>query len=205
AVFHTVGIWRWNSDMETGNYVPHGESAPAKLAESRIQSEPGSLCQFSYAIGTNHDKTLWEAQTVFEKLATSTKGFNRSKKTRRSWQNGSNTNSPYVLSSQMFLKRTQFTSRKEASVSYPLHPWIANAAKNTSYFPNPDRPAVFEPLGSRLCDIKDCNPPYLRTGDLVWISFFVEFIIGMNNWSTTFTLYEFVRVGTVSPDLVGDA
>ena len=36
AILHTAAIWRWNSDLETGNYVPAGEIAPAKLAESRV-------------------------------------------------------------------------------------------------------------------------------------------------------------------------
>ena len=36
AVFHSVGIWRWNSHLETGNYVPVGETAPERLAEDRM-------------------------------------------------------------------------------------------------------------------------------------------------------------------------
>ena len=36
ARFYTAGIWRWNSSLETGNYVPPGETPPARLAESRM-------------------------------------------------------------------------------------------------------------------------------------------------------------------------
>lgn len=25
AVFHTAGVWLWNSDLETSNFVPDGE------------------------------------------------------------------------------------------------------------------------------------------------------------------------------------
>ena len=36
ARFYTAGIWRWNSDLETGNFVPPGKVPPARLAESRM-------------------------------------------------------------------------------------------------------------------------------------------------------------------------
>ena len=36
AVFHTVGLWRWNSNLETGNFVPPGQTAPARLSEQRM-------------------------------------------------------------------------------------------------------------------------------------------------------------------------
>ena len=36
ARFYTAGIWRWNSNLDTGNYVPAGETPPARLAESRM-------------------------------------------------------------------------------------------------------------------------------------------------------------------------
>ncbi|KAH9846473.1 hypothetical protein C2E23DRAFT_744026, partial [Lenzites betulinus] len=205
AIFYTAAVWRWNSSLETGNFVPEGETAPAKLAESRIQTAPSSLCQFSYALDTHRDKTLWEAQQAFETYIKDIPGFNKSKKTRRAWQDGADgSRSAYVMSAQMFFKRTRSTAKREASVKYVLHPWIEAASKTTSYFPNPDRPSLFEAAKGRLMNISECDPAYIRTGDLVWISFFAEFIIGLNNWSTTFTPYEVVRVATVSPDLVGE-
>ncbi|KAJ8457466.1 hypothetical protein ONZ51_g11514 [Trametes cubensis] len=204
AIFHTAAVWRWNSDMETGNYVPIGEVAPTKLVESRIQNEPGTLCQFSYAVDTQHDKSIWAAQQLLEKYVQSVKGFNPHKKSRRPWQDGSNRNEVYVFSAQMSFKRTKYTARKEASLQYTLHPWIADVVAKTSYFANPDRPSLFEPRAGKLIDLKDCETPHLRTGDLVWIGFYVEFIIGLNHWSTTLTPYEIVRVATVTPSLVGD-
>ncbi|KAH9887374.1 hypothetical protein C8Q73DRAFT_606404, partial [Cubamyces lactineus] len=205
AILHTAAIWRWNSDLETGNYIPVGEVAPAKLAESRVQTTPSSVCQFSYAFDTRHDKALWDAQRAFEELAQATPGFNKGNKSRRTWQDGNDASvTAYVMSAQMFFKRTKFTSKREASVSYTLHPWISHATKTTSYFANPDRPKFFEPFKDELRAIEDCDPDHIRTGDLVWISFFAEFIVGLNNWSTTFTPYEIVRVGSVAPELVGD-
>ncbi len=81
AVFTSVGLWRWNSDLETGNFVPIGHPAPEHLAEERMyvsdiamqsphinrtssQATPNNLCQFSYALDTEKDKGLWVAQKV---------------------------------------------------------------------------------------------------------------------------------------------
>lgn len=131
--------------------------------------------------------------------------FNVHKRLRRTWQDGSDSSSSvYQMSGQMFVKRTKFTMLREKTIQYPLHPWVEAASKTSSYFPNPDRTRFLEPSNGVLVNISECDPPYIRTGDLACISFFVEFIIGLNNWSTTFTPYEVIRVGTVSPDLVGD-
>ncbi|KAH9895265.1 hypothetical protein C8Q73DRAFT_645035 [Cubamyces lactineus] len=202
AIFHTAAVWRWNSDMETGNYVPVGE--PSYSNNCYSQNEPGTLCQFSYAVDTQHDKSVWAAQQVLERYVKTVKGFNPHKKTRRPWQDGADRSGVYVFSSQMFFKRTKYTSRKEASIRYTLHPWIADAVAKTPYFANPDRPSLFELHAGKLVDLHDCDTPHLKTGDLVWIGFYVEFIIGLNHWSTTFTPYEIVRVATVAPSLVGD-
>lgn len=45
--------------------------------------------------------------------------------------------------------------------------------------------------------------PELRYGDLVWISFTVEFIIGAVAWNPTFIPVEVIRVGNVATELVG--
>lgn len=36
AVFYTAAVWTWNSDMQTGNFVPAGAAAQTKIAESRL-------------------------------------------------------------------------------------------------------------------------------------------------------------------------
>lgn len=36
AVFTTAAVWRWSTDLDTGNYVPEGETAPEKLLEARV-------------------------------------------------------------------------------------------------------------------------------------------------------------------------
>lgn len=142
---------------------------------------------------------------TFEAYVQTMPGFNKSRKLRRSWQDGNDPNiTVYVMSAQMFIKRTKFTAKRELSIQYPLHPWISAAAQSSPYFPNPNRPAFLEPSNGVLVDMASCNPGHIRTGDLVWVSFSVEYIIGMNNWSATFTPLDIVRVASVSPDLVGD-
>ena len=98
-----------------------------------------------------------------------------------------------------------YTKQREASIKYPLHDWIAQATRRgMDYFPNPDRPSIFEPAGNELRDISQCEPPYLKVGDMVWISFSVEFFIGSKYWSTNLIPYEIVRVARVSTDLLGE-
>lgn len=36
AILHTAAIWRWASDLETGNFVPPGQQANSRVAESRM-------------------------------------------------------------------------------------------------------------------------------------------------------------------------
>ncbi|KAI0702106.1 hypothetical protein C8Q76DRAFT_633237 [Earliella scabrosa] len=206
AVFHTVGLWRWNSNLETGNYVPPGQTAPARLAEQRIQNAPNNLCQFSYCVDTYRDKSLWVALKAFEDFVKQDSDFNEHGKDRRDWQSGKEgDDSSFILTSQIFCKRTPYTRAKEASLSYPLHEWIAQATrKGMEYYANPDRPSIFEPANGELRNIRECEPPYLKVGDMVWMSFTVEFFIGSKYWSTNFIPYEIVRIGKVSTDLLAD-
>ncbi len=111
------------------------------------------------------------------------------------------------MSAQIFSRRSRFTTKREASIAYPLHPWIAEATKKPSaYYANPDKPKIFRVVNDSLLNISDAGtPPYLKTGDLVWLSFTDEFINGAISWATTMTPCEIVHVGTVSPELVGRA
>ena len=149
-------------------------------------------------------KRCTDALQKFEEYIVNVNGFNPHQKERREWQNGFGPLHSFVFSSQMFVKRTTYTRAKEASRSYELHPWIAAATKKgMEYFPNNERPEIFEPdAGGGLRPLSECYPPTLKLGDLVWVSFSVEFFIGGKFWSTSFVPYEFVRVGTVALDLL---
>ncbi|KAI9069261.1 hypothetical protein FKP32DRAFT_1560176, partial [Trametes sanguinea] len=207
AVFTTVGIFRWGYDPEVGNFVPKGAVASSGVPEARI--EPNNLCQFSYVIDTHRDKDVWRAQKAFEDYVQSISAFNKGQKNRRTWQDGSTANQPnsaFAFTSRVFVRRTSSTRHLEAQIKFPLHEWIKDATgPNSAYFANPDRPTVFELRDGELHDIKQCDPPFLKSGDLIWISFGVEFIIGTDLWSTSFVPFEIIRVASVSPDLIGDS
>ncbi|KAI9061808.1 hypothetical protein FKP32DRAFT_1575055, partial [Trametes sanguinea] len=200
AMLHWAGLWSWNSDLETGNYVPKGETPSSR---PRSRNVPDNICQFSYAVDTNEDKTIWDLQRALEDNVQSKPTFNLSKKDRRAWQNGSEEyTSTYIFSSQVFIRRNRMNAHRAAEVDYPLHPWITEVTKGKSgYFPNPDKPKIFELCNDELRAISECDPPYLRKGDLVWMSFSAIFTIGTETWSTTFVPYEIVRVGAMSADL----
>ncbi|KAH9848481.1 hypothetical protein C2E23DRAFT_739683 [Lenzites betulinus] len=206
AIFHTAAVWVWGSNLETGNFVPRGETAPStgKLSESRMQDTANNMCQFSYAVDTSNDKTLYEAQKAFEKQICKTDGFNRTQKPRRKWQEGEGSyDATYIFVAQMFVRRGFYTWKKELTLVYELHPWIREAtAQGKQFFANPDRPEVFKVVDGQLRPISECTPPGLLYGDLLWISFVVEFIVSSNAWNPNFIPVEIVRVGRVSPDLV---
>lgn len=61
-MFHTVAVWRWGSDPETGNFVPPGETAPAKLAESRVYVVWFMTCMYSIDLQANESR---ESLSVF--------------------------------------------------------------------------------------------------------------------------------------------
>ncbi|KAI0689528.1 hypothetical protein C8T65DRAFT_588578, partial [Cerioporus squamosus] len=204
AVFHSAGVWRWNSHLETGNFVPIGKTPPERLSEQRIQSTPSSLCQLSYGLDTERDKSLWDAQKTIEKFMLSTQGFNPHNKERRQWQSGQEgQDGTFILTSSIFCKRTPYTKSKEARIRYKLHEWIAEATpQGSEYFANPDRPTIGELHRDEVVDISTRTPPTLKPGDIVWFSFVVDFFIGQQYWVTNMVPLQFIRVGRLAPDLL---
>ncbi|KAI0716618.1 hypothetical protein C8Q76DRAFT_616577, partial [Earliella scabrosa] len=203
AVFHTAAVWQWNAHLETGNFVPLGQTAPRGLREARIQTMPSNLCQVDYTINTEYDGSIFEAQKKLEGLVSSRPGFNKGNKPRREWQQGGEGyGQSFVFSSQLFVKSWKRTRNGSGELPYDLHPWIAEAIADTDWRPNPDRPSIFDCVDGRLVSINEAQPPYLKRYDLVWISFFVQFIVGQNAWSPTFTPLEIIRVGTVPEELI---
>lgn len=73
------------------------------------------------------------------------------------------------------------------------------------FFANDEKPVLFEPdEEGGLRPLSESFPPTLKVGDLVWMSFSVEFFIGNMYWSTNFIPYEFVRIGSVALKLLPD-
>ena len=132
--------------------------------------------------------------------------FNERQKPRREWQSGlEGKTSAYILSSQMFAKRTFYTRKKERDIKYPLHKWVQEATKpGSEYCPNPDKPVLLFPRGGELRPIEEFSVPTIKLGDLVWFTFQVEFFIGAQYWGTTFIPREIVRVARVAPELLGE-
>ncbi len=187
------------------------------------QRVPGPRCQFAYAINTKSHKWLFDAQLVREyhdeypitrsdtlqvldNYISGVKGFmsDPDRRPRREWQSEPDASRAptYVLSSQVFVRKTA-GSRKQKPVKYPLHEWIISATKeNSNYLPNPDRPKTLEPHRDTLKEIATSNPPALQRGDFVWISFFVEYIVGTRAWYPAFVPLEIIRVATLAPDVL---
>ncbi|OJT09727.1 hypothetical protein TRAPUB_13795 [Trametes pubescens] len=206
VILHTAAVWMWNSDLDTGNFVPEGQTAPDKVPESRMQKEPSNVCQFSYAVDTSQDKSLYDAQKVFERFIVAQKDFNRANRKRRQWQLGlGNYDNTYIFSAPMFARRAAYPRSAQHSVEYQVHPWLAAATEDPdgAFFPHPERPRILEAAHGEFHNISGCVPPMLQRGDLVWISFYVEFIIGGHSWNPNFVPVEIVRVGTVASHLVG--
>ncbi|KAI9057439.1 hypothetical protein FKP32DRAFT_1541826, partial [Trametes sanguinea] len=208
AVFHTAAVWAWNSDLKTGNFVLPGRTAPPKALIDVLycrQDKPGPLCQFSYAVDTYSDKSLYTVQKAFEDHILSQPEFNKGRKPRRRWQEGGGSfDATYIFTAPVFARRAP-QRRVERRIKYEIPSPIRLATENPKvpYCANPDRPQIFEAVDGSLRDIASCDPAELQYGDMVWISFFVEFIVGTNAWNTNFVPVEIVRVATVSPDLVG--
>ena len=134
------------------------------------------------------------------------KTFNDHNKPRHEWQSGlEGKTSAYIFSSQIFAKRTVFTRKKEKEIQYPLHEWIREATQPGSEFcPNPDKPVFLFPRGGELRPLEESSVPNIKLGDLVWMSFHVEFFIGSQYWGTTFIPREIVRVARVAQELLSD-
>ncbi|KAI0735635.1 hypothetical protein C8Q76DRAFT_599846, partial [Earliella scabrosa] len=209
AVFHTAAVWRWSSHLQTGNYVPKGETAPGRMAESKIQSVPNNLCQIEYVINTEHDTSIFFHQKRLEELFASNTSFNKANKPRRNWQLGV---APYdrrfTFTCQVFqrVSRTAKSDLEKISEyredTCDLHPWIAKAVESPEWAPNRDCPDMYDFMSRAMQPLAEAEPRYFRKDDLVWISFRVRAIIGPDSWRPAFIPVEMVRVAVIPPALM---
>lgn len=126
--------------------------------------------------------------------------FNKGGRPRRDFQSGRSEAymHTFQLSSQMFRLRTAYNEKEQhAPLSFVPHEWLQQAVsrRNCDWYINPERPQLFEMVDGIALDLKDCHPRYLRKGDLVCISFRINFILGKFFWDTAFVPLEIVRVG----------
>lgn len=183
------------------------------------QDTPSWKCEISYAFDTTEDPSLYTVGKVLlrlyqvcphltilpkelENLAETTPDFNSEQKPRRSWQNGKRPSESlrFLMTAPIFVTRTAFNHKegKPFRVPYKVHPWLLAAlAEDTGWIPNPERPTVLAYENDMLVDIQDSKPPYLETGDIIWFSFTVAFVMGKDAWGPEYRLKELVRVGKV--------
>ncbi len=140
---------------------------------------------------------------MLERFIQKEEKFNPDGRERRRWQNGSaDHQSSFILSAQVFMKRTSYTWHRANQIPFPVHPWLQEVARTQPFFANPDRPRFFELHEGHLIAMEDCDTPYPKAGDVYWISVRIEWVVGQQ-WKTVFTPIEMVRVATVVPELLG--
>uniref|UniRef100_A0A8H8CFA2 Uncharacterized protein n=1 Tax=Psilocybe cubensis TaxID=181762 RepID=A0A8H8CFA2_PSICU len=202
AVLVHAGIWKWTTDLETGNFVPYGEEAPEGVPDGQIQDEPSFKCKFSYAFDTSRDTSIWDNIKIFEDHVCRQPGFNKGNRPRRPWQNGrSSTNrDKYIINTRVFANRSAFNTKEggEYKVPYEVHPWLKEGITRfpeAHQIPNPDRPKYFEFTENRISSLADSNEPTFKQGDIIWMTFKLGFVVTGGYWWPEIIPIEFVRVG----------
>ncbi|PPQ98378.1 hypothetical protein CVT26_013838 [Gymnopilus dilepis] len=171
AVFVHAAVWQSSSDLYTGNFVPKGEEAPVRVAESRIQDVPNFKCDISYVFNTDVERSLYTNVEHFEDYIKTVDGFNRSNRPRSTWQDGSS-KSAYSLSSKLFVKK----SAKPRQLDFEPHEWLTRAVSNQQrdeYAINPDRPLYFDLVNNKAIKLESSDEPQYKywTSELVPIEF----------------------------------
>ena len=148
------------------------------------------------------------AQTLFtysfsqavERFALSDAQFNTAQKPRRAWQGerDESANRRYLLNIRMFFQKGKGGA---PPLPYEPHPLVQKALEdNPTWYANPERPKPFSMEGKKLVDLKDATEPTFRRGDVVWMTFSVQLILGAKAWWTELVPKCFVRVGRVPMD-----
>ncbi|KAH6893770.1 hypothetical protein BKA70DRAFT_1044550, partial [Coprinopsis sp. MPI-PUGE-AT-0042] len=203
AIISHALVWSWATPLETGNFVPEGKELPPDVQPSRVQHEPGPKCGFSYAFDTKDDMSIYDGISAIESLAENNPTFNRYKKPKYMWQKptDTNTNGRYIFSARVFSKRTSRNCSDDGRyhVHYRVPQWVANASAphNNSWIPNEDRPRYLDCTGDKFKQILQCDPPSFEKGDIVWVSFIVNFTMEIKSWRASVVPLEFVRVGRI--------
>ena len=137
--------------------------------------------------------------------------FNPTPKPRRSWQKGDGGHDvTFTFSAQIFVRPFGYDMAKLKNPPYELHPWVRDVVEpkdgstpsQQEYWPNPYRPEIWDCTTGRMLRIQNASPPFMRKGDIVWVSFHVEIIIGKKTWAPQFVPRHFIRVGAVPSELV---
>ncbi|PPQ83058.1 hypothetical protein CVT26_011789 [Gymnopilus dilepis] len=196
AIFVHAAVWQSNSDLYTGNFVPKGEEAPIRVAESRIQNVPNFKCDITYVFNTDVERSLYTNVEHFEDYIKTVDGFNRSNRPRSSWQDGSS-KSAYSLSSKLFVKK----AAKPRQPNFEPHEWLVRAIKDQpreEFAINPDRPLYFDLVDNKAMKLENSDQPQFEAGDVVWFAFKISFFVAQKFWTSELVPLEFMRVARAS-------
>ena len=85
---------------------------------------------------------------------------------------------------------------------YRMHPWIEEGTSDwTSWVPNPARPVVLDLVDGAAVNLENAPNPVMSSGDIVWVSFYIQVILSGSGWGPTFIPLDIVRVGTIPQQL----
>ncbi|KDR81137.1 hypothetical protein GALMADRAFT_61111 [Galerina marginata CBS 339.88] len=203
AILAHAGLWSWNSDLRSGNFVPPGKKAPEGLPDSRMQTELSYKCEVTYTIETSVDESIYVLFKALESHVCSRQNFNRSKRERRKWQDGTE-RQRFAMSSKIVVKKSPFNTTQGTPLStpYETHPWVLDALNDQAeqvYIANPESPRYLERQGEVLVDLFDTEDSNFRRGDIIWFSFKLGFYVNRDHWAPEIIPIAFIRVA-VSPD-----
>ncbi|PPR00616.1 hypothetical protein CVT26_012200 [Gymnopilus dilepis] len=193
AILVHAAVWRFNTDTNTGNFVPPEETPPIQIPTKRLQRTASFKCEIAYTIDTGVEDSFYNNLQILEEYVQTIKGFNRENNERSPWQNGSHRDS-YTLTSKLFVKKG-LSNIKEPS--FTPHEWLTRgvkAQKTHEYVINPRRPLYFDLVNEKAVQLENSKPARYRAGDIIWFAFKVTFYIGSQYWSSEITPLEFMRV-----------
>lgn len=98
------------------------------------------------------------------------------------------------MTSPLFERKTVFNSVQEP-LSYDLDRSIEDALIGQKWFANPDRVRFFSYEDNGLVHLKNTLVPYLASGDVVWFSFTMQYVVNNVSWGPDLQLVDVVRVG----------
>ncbi|KAF6742110.1 hypothetical protein DFP72DRAFT_1109714 [Ephemerocybe angulata] len=198
----------YSTPLDTGNFVPEGCTAPEGMFDSQLRREPGPRAQINITYDYSVDTNLAEYVEFFETWVKGIPDFNKVKRERSKWMTPSYIadSSRHTVSIPIFQRKTAFNCKDgKYEVPYDVNPWIAEASfpHNQQWIPNPAIVRVLE-LGNdeTLIDVlKSSDDPSLSSGDLVKMTFKVNFAVGPSSWTSNYMPIQIIRVGRVNRDL----
>ncbi|KAF6758166.1 hypothetical protein DFP72DRAFT_845133 [Ephemerocybe angulata] len=198
----------YSTPLDTGNFVPEGCTAPEGMYDSQMRREPGPRAQVNITFDYGMDPNLSEYVDFLETWVQGIPEFNKAKRARSNWMTPAYIaeSSRHTVSIPVFQRKNAFNCKDgKYEVPYEVHPWIAEASvpNNQHWIPNPSIVRVLERgVDDTLVDVLlESETPALKSGDLVKMTFKVNFAVGPSSWTSNYMPVQIIRVGRVDRDL----